>query len=74
MNDTEQKQDVKWDEVPLLVHTTTSHDCWHCLYKILPGAWATKVLGDYAHYPECPRSAKQNRAIVSESIPKKRRY
>ncbi len=69
MFDTEQKQDTCWESYSVLIHAQESHWCSYCKYKILPGAWAVKLLGAFFHYPGHPRSRKQNLSLVSERVP-----
>lgn len=50
-----------WTCDELLVTVAHSHWCKRCHYSVLIGSQAVKCMGEYWHYPKCPKSARENK-------------
>ncbi len=57
-------EEVSWNAEPLLIQAVEKNrNCIRCQYVIWQGTSATKTVGAYQHYPDCPESARENRKI-----------
>ncbi len=61
----ERSHEADWSLYPILITVTKSHVCYKCFrYRILAGQKAVKFMGQFTHYPKCPKSKKENQALV----------